>query len=188
MFRKMDLFDRAVDEFDARVQQVGDEQWDAPTPCTEWNVRDLVNHLVYEDKWVPPLLDGKTIAEVGDEFEGDLLGDDPKGSWDTAAVEAKRAAGRAGVEERTVHLSYGDVPGRRYITELLADHVIHAWDLARGIDGDDKLDPELVEFVYERFKPHKQELRASGVYGDRVEVADDADTQTKLLALVGRKA
>ncbi len=171
-----------------RVQQIRGEQWSASTPCTEWDVRALVNHLVNEDKWVTPLLDGKTIAEVGDEFDGDLLGDDPKGAWEAAADEARQAASRDGAEEKTVHVSYGDISGRRYITELLSDHVIHAWDLARGINGDEKLDPELVDFVYETMKPHEQALRASGVYGERVDVPDGADTQTKLLALVGRKA
>ncbi|MDQ3985484.1 MAG: maleylpyruvate isomerase family mycothiol-dependent enzyme, partial [Actinomycetota bacterium] len=70
-------FKKAVEEFDRRVEQIRDDQWELPTPCSEWNVRDLVGHLVYEDKWAAPLLEGQTIEQVGDRFEGDLLGDDP---------------------------------------------------------------------------------------------------------------
>ena len=70
-------YQRAVEAFGARVHAVGDDQWHLPTPCTEWDVHALVNHLVYEMRWSVPLFAGGTIAEVGDRFEGDLLGDDP---------------------------------------------------------------------------------------------------------------
>ena len=56
---------------------VGEDQWGAPTPCADWDVRELVNHVAGEDLWTAPLLEGSTIEEVGDRFDGDLLGDDP---------------------------------------------------------------------------------------------------------------
>ena len=70
----IELYRRAVDEFDRRVSEIGDDQWDDPTPCTDWNVRELVNHVAAEDLWVPPLVDGMTLEEVGDRFDGDVLG------------------------------------------------------------------------------------------------------------------
>ena len=84
------MFGRAVAEFDARVRQIGDHQWQAPTPDEDWSVRDLVNHLVGEDLWAPPLLAGSTIAEVGDRFEGDVLGAEPKAAWTAASAAAVR--------------------------------------------------------------------------------------------------
>jgi uncharacterized protein (TIGR03083 family) len=72
------LFGRSCREFDRRVAEVGADQWALDTPCTEWNVRTLVNHVTVEDLWVPPLLRGATIEEIGDRFDGDQLGDDPK--------------------------------------------------------------------------------------------------------------
>ena len=184
----VDLFERAVREFDTRVQQIKDDEWDNPTPCSDWSVRDLVNHLVYEDRWAPPLLEGQTIEQVGDKFEGDLLGDAPKEMWDEARDECLKAARREGAMEDTVHLSFADVPGSEYIIQLLNDHVIHAWDLARGIGADDKLDSDLVEMLYEGGKEREEEIRASGAFGEKVEPPPDADTQTKLLAIMGRKA
>jgi uncharacterized protein (TIGR03086 family) len=83
-----------------------------------------------------------------------------------------------------VHLSFGDVPGREYLGQLTADHVIHAWDLARGIGGDDRLDPELVEFVHDFMAPQVDQWRAAGVFGPAVDVPADADLQTKLLASI----
>jgi hypothetical protein len=71
------MFRAAVAEFDARIRQVGDHQWQAATPDEDWAVRDLVSHVVSEDLWAPPLLAGSTIAEVGNRFDGDVLGADP---------------------------------------------------------------------------------------------------------------
>src|SRR6266508_2731945 len=75
------LHARALERYGQLVQAIRDDQWNHPTPCTEWDVRVLVNHLVSENLWMPPLLEGKTIADVGDSLDGDLLGDDPKATW-----------------------------------------------------------------------------------------------------------
>ena len=87
------MFRGAVAEFDARVRQIGDHQWQAATPDEDWAVRDLVNHVAGEDLWAPPLLAGSTIAEVGDRFDGDVLGADPKAAW-SAAIPAARPPAR----------------------------------------------------------------------------------------------
>ena len=54
------MFRAAVAEFDARIRQIGDHQWQAATPDEDWAVRDLVNHVAVEDLWAPPLLAGST--------------------------------------------------------------------------------------------------------------------------------
>src|SRR4029450_12817312 len=138
-----DLYQRAVESFGARVHAVGDDQWHLPPPCTEWAVHTLVNPLVYEMRWSVPLFAGGTIAEVGARFEGDLLGDDPNGAWDAAAEQAVTVVRDDGVMERTVHLSFGDVPAQEYAQQLHADLLIHGWDLARATGGGDRLDPGL---------------------------------------------
>jgi uncharacterized protein (TIGR03086 family) len=183
-----ELFERSVKEFDIRVEQIKDDQWDKPTPCSEWSVRDLVHHLVYEDVWAPPLFEGQTIEQVGDRFEGELLGDDPKKAWASARDATLAAVSKPGAMEDIVHLSSGEVPGAEYTIQLLNDHMIHAWDLARGIGADDKLDPELVELIYAGASEREQEIRDSGAFGGHIDVPEDADTQTKLLAIMGRKA
>jgi uncharacterized protein (TIGR03086 family) len=182
------MFRQAVAEFDARVRQVGDHQWQAPTPDEDWAVRDLVNHVVGEDLWAPLLLAGSTIAEVGDRFEGDVLGAEPEAAWAAASAQAVRAVEENGAMGRIVHLSFGDFPGSEYALQLFADHLIHAWDLARAIGADETLDPESVEIVYGRMKPHESELNSSGVFGSHVEPADGAGLQTQLLAVFGRTA
>lgn len=188
MTEVVDLYRRAMEQFGDRLRAVRADQWDGPTPCTDWTVRDLANHVIGENRWMPPLLEGKTIADVGDALDGDLLGDDPAAAWDDAAAAALAAAREPGVMERTVHLSFGDFPGRYYVGQVLSDHVIHAWDLARAIGADEALDPELVRFAYDELVPQLDEARSAGAFGPRADVDEGADLQTKLLAEAGRRA
>jgi uncharacterized protein (TIGR03086 family) len=181
------LYRGAMEQFGRLLGRVEPEQWGAPTPCTEWDVRTLANHVIGENRWVPPLLEGKTIADVGDALKGDLLGDDPTGEWERAAKEAAAAAEEPGALERTVHLSFGDFTGRYYVGQVLSDHVIHAWDLARAIGAPESLDDELVAFAYDELVPQLDQWRAAGAFGPRVDVPADADLQTKLLAEAGRE-
>ena len=188
MSELVSLFDRAVTEFDTRVRAVADAQWSASTPNVEWDVRTLVNHVTGEDLWAPSLLDGMTIADVGDRFDGDLLGDDPKAAWVAAAAGARAAVGQEGALARTVHVSFGDIPGSDYLSQLVCDHVLHAWDLARAVGAEEQLDPELVEWVHGYLAPQAEAWRSAGAFGPRIEVPADADLQTRLLALTGRRA
>jgi uncharacterized protein (TIGR03086 family) len=186
MTGRRELHARAVEEFGDRVDRIRPDQWDLPTPCREWTVRDLVDHLVYEQVWVPPLLAGATIQEVGDQYAGDLLGDDPQEAWkraSAAAVEAVAAAGDLG--DFDVHLSYGSTTADHYVGELTSDLVVHAWDLARGIGADDTLDPELVEAVAASTPPGGPGPGA--IFDPPVPLPPDASPQDRLIALYGRQ-
>jgi uncharacterized protein (TIGR03086 family) len=177
----------AAERFDALVGRVGDDQWDAATPCADWDVRALVNHLVYEQRWVTPLLAGATVAEVGDRYDGDLLGDDPVGAWRDAAADARAAVMTDDVLGRTVHLSFGDVAGEFYLDQLTCDLIVHGWDLARGIGADEGIDPELADWCYAWSAPQEAFMKGSGLFGEHVEPPTDADVQTRLLNLFGRR-
>src|SRR5205807_9381556 len=54
----IEMYRRSVEGFGQRAMAIGDGDWDRPTPCADWTVRDLVRHLVYEELWTPPLLEG----------------------------------------------------------------------------------------------------------------------------------
>lgn len=180
-----ELYRRALERFGQHVHAVGADQWHLPTPCAEWDVRQLVNHLVYENRWMPPLLAGGTVEEVGTGLDGDLLGDDPIGAWDRAAAEAERSVFETD-PSRTVHLSGRDAPASRYVFEVFADLAVHAWDLAQAIGADGTIDADIVEVIYGRYKPVERLLKGSGQYGERIKVSPDASPQTKLLAVFGR--
>jgi uncharacterized protein (TIGR03086 family) len=181
----IELYQRATHEWTTRVRQVRADQWSARTPCSKWDVRTLVNHVVGEQRWLPPLMAGATLDEVGDRFDGDLLGADPVAAAAAAASEADAAVPDAVENKRTVHLSYGESPADEYARGVAADQLIHAWDLAAAIGADRRLDPELVEAVAEWYGPNEEAYRASGEIAARVEVNGD-DPQAALLGAFGR--
>ncbi|MDH2424097.1 TIGR03086 family metal-binding protein [Sphaerisporangium sp. TRM90804] len=181
--RTLELHAIAMDEFGLRVAMVGAEQWKAPTPCADWDVRALVNHLLVEQLWVPSLLEGATVEEVGDRFDGDRLGEDPVASWTEAATAAHAAFAAPGALDREVTLSYGRTPARRYCMEMAADLAVHAWDLARALGVDERVDAGLMAAAYDSLAPYA----GSDIFGPPVPVPQDADPQTRTLAVTGRR-
>jgi uncharacterized protein (TIGR03086 family) len=181
------LFAQASDAFATQVRAVTPDAWSSSTPCSEWDVRALVNHVVNELLWAPPLVEGQTIEQVGDRFDGDVLGADPVASTAKAVADAKASFGGEGALERTVHLSFGDFSGDNYCWQLISDLVVHTWDLARGIGGDDTMDPALAEKVHDFVAPMLKQMAGSPYFSAPVPVSDDSSPQEVLLAATGRK-
>ena len=179
------LYHRTVECWATRVNAVAEDQWDAPTPCSAWTVRDLVNHVVGEDRWTVPLMEGQSIEQVGARFDGDLLGADPIASGLEAAKEAVSVVAERLPGAGTVHLSYGDEEPGEYVRQLAADHLVHSWDLAAAIGGDTRLDPHLVAEVAAWFADREDLYRAAGLVGPRG--AATGDPQADLLAAFGRQ-
>lgn len=185
MDERVERYRAAMAAFGDKVHMIREDQWSDGTPCTEWDVRALVNHLVYENLWAPELFGGRTVPEVGERFEGDRLENDPVRAWDRSAAAAVAAANEEAMD-RTVHLSFADVPGAEYTWQLFTDLVIHGWDLARGIRADDTIDPAWADLLYADLGPREPEMKSWGMFGGTVNAPDGADTQTRLLAVVGR--
>ena len=123
-----ELHRRAVEGFAALVERVPGDRWDAPTPCAAWTVRDIVNHLVNEQRWTAPMFAGATIEEVGDRFDGDLLGADPVGAvraWAQPGHDVRSSWPRGWGEPVTIAarpkelLALGEMGG--WVTEVAAD-------------------------------------------------------------------
>jgi uncharacterized protein (TIGR03086 family) len=184
--RAVELFAESIGRFADRVDDIADEQWDRPTPCADWDVRALVDHVCTEQLWAPHLVDGETIEQVGDRYDGDVLGDDPKGTF-RRAVEASTAAFQRADLDAIVHLSFGDVPCRVYLDQMLTDAEVHGWDLCKGLGADTELEPETASYLLPGMEAQEELIRASGMFGDPVPVDDDADDAARLLALLGRR-
>jgi uncharacterized protein (TIGR03086 family) len=182
----LEAYRRGLHEFTDRVGQVAAGQWAAPTPCGGWDVRTLVNHVVVEDRWTVPMLAGSTVDEVGDRLDGDLLGADPAGAAQAAAARAELALGEPRALDRMVHLSAGDTPAREYLHQLLAEHLVHGWDLAVSIDAEPRLDAEAVRECARWFVDRKRFYRDSGLVDPGVDLPADAGDQDRLIAAFGR--
>lgn len=180
----LDLAIKAADEVVMRVEE---GHFGRPTPCSDWNVRQLLNHIINEVAWIPEMLAGKTIAEVGDALDGDLIGDDLRHSWKAYSETALEAAEQT-PPHKVVRLSYGNVPAEEYLQEVSGDIIIHTWDLARGIGAPFHIDESVALAIYDRTKDKISDWRKSGLVGEQVPVPPDASAEVKLLGLFGRKA
>jgi uncharacterized protein (TIGR03086 family) len=182
----LELFQRAQNQFSDRVDAVAPDQWDDES-LPGWSVADLVAHLVTEQLWVPPLLEGEPAAEGRfPDATDDLLGADPFTGWETAADGALAAFAEDHALMRTVHLSRGPTPASDYILELTADLVVHAYDLAAATDGDTQLDGELVTaaLVYAEGLP---EDGVPDLIDPALGVPPSAPPLVRLLARYGRR-
>jgi uncharacterized protein (TIGR03086 family) len=186
MAELVELFRRSIDRCTALVDAIGADQWSNPTPCADWDVRALLNHLTGEQLWAPHLVAGETIEQVGDRYDGDVLGDDPAAAWRASTPGSVAAFAEPGALDRSVHLSYGDESCREYLTQMLTDAAVHGWDLARATGGDEHIDPDTATLLLEHWRAREAMVRGSGVFGDAVDVAPDADDQAQLLGLLGR--
>ncbi len=181
-------FDAAVAGFQRTLGAVGADMWSAPTPCTEWDVRALTNHVCGEQRWLAALVGGQSMAQVGSSLDGDLLGDDPVATYARAAADARAVLEALPSLSVTVELSGGPTSVQRYCDEVGADTLIHTWDLARAVGADERLPADLLGVAATVVEPWLKPEGIPGVLAARIDVPDDADAQTRLLAALGRRA
>jgi uncharacterized protein (TIGR03086 family) len=177
---------RALQETGRIVAGVREDQWHDPTPCEGWDVHELLHHIVSGNRWVRPLVEGETIAGVGDRLDGDLLGQSPYMAYEASAADAERAFCEDGALGAPCAVSYGPIPGEVYCRDRFLDVLVHGWDLATATGQDATLDPELVAAALEIVEPHRGMLAASGAFGSPTDPPPGADPQTRLLAWLGR--
>ncbi len=185
----MDLLDahtRALASARRAIAGVPDDRWSDQSTCDAWTVRELVNHVTTGNWWAAELASGKTIEEVGDRLDGDVLDDDPLAAYDVSAAAADVVFRGPGALDAPCAVSYGPVPGSVYCGHRLLDVLVHGWDVARSTGQDATLDPELVEALWAVLEPQLDDLVGSGAFGVAVEVPPGADRQTELLARLGR--
>ncbi len=187
--------DRALERV---VMQVRDDQWDRPMPPDfatmrpegepPPTLREVVSYHASDEAWIPDMLAGRTMEEVGPTaYDGDLLGTDPKAAFARLVDQGVAAAEQVDDLERPVHFSYGDWSTEEALWHVTSFRALRAVDLARVIGADDALEPDLVQALWDGFSARAEQWRQFGVFPDPIEVADDAPLQQRLLALTGRR-
>ena len=173
---------RIAGAFTERVRATPADRWDSPAPVEGWVARDVVRHLV---EWFPAFLEGSTGITLP---AGPSVDDDPVGAWRSQTDAVQALLDDPAIAERVHDLPHiGTMPlGQAIAMIYTGDVFLHRWDLARATGQDETLDPDKCAEMFEGMLPMDEMLRQSGQYGPRVEVPDDADAQTKLLAFIGR--
>ena len=184
MSEVVDRYIRLADQFGARVEAAPDDAWENQSPCENWKARDVVKHVVETQR--------RMVWRInGSEGEPDPVSDDadPKQVWAESYAEAKAALQQPDAMAKTVPGPGGnDMPlemavGRIYASDVL----IHTWDLARAVGGDERLDADAVAQAFKGLEPMDAMIRQNNVFGPKVEPPEGADEQTRFLCFVGRK-
>jgi uncharacterized protein (TIGR03086 family) len=182
MSEQSDRFRTSAAQFSARVEAVPPEAWDNPAPCDGWVARDVVRHLV---EWIPHFFGERWGLALGG---GPSVDTDPAGAWVALRDAVQAAFDDPATAERVEDTPLGALPFEEAFDRIATSDVfLHTWDLARATGLDERLDPAEVRRLLVGMEPMDEALRSSGHFGPRVEVPDDADEQTRLLAFIGRQ-
>ncbi|MCG3750473.1 TIGR03086 family protein [Amycolatopsis sp. Poz14] len=164
----------------------GVSRWDAPTPCPEWTVRELVNHLVLGHRLFTAALSGAKGASL-DPRGSDALGDDPVASYRDAVAGLLAAFRQPGALEQVVEVPAGTVPGIVAVHLRIVEELVHGWDLARATGQEAKFEDALVEREIAFSAAKLADLPPErSPFAPPVPVAEDAPPLDRLVALLGR--
>lgn len=175
-----ELYRRVADDFGVRLAGVQPGQWDAGTPCTEWDVRALVAHVIAIHGRVRAALGDVELAEA--DAKGDLLA-----QWSSARQSVLAAVTDPAQAQQTLGGRFGEQTFETLVGRLLcADTLVHTWDLARATAQDEHLDAEAGTKALEFLRPLGEAIRGPGGFGPEITPPPGADTQTVLLNFAGR--
>ena len=182
MSEAQERYQRTAAGFDARVQAAPAASWNDQSPCTEWKARDVVAHVVDNHR--------RLIAELaGREPKPMTADEDPKGAWKTVYTAMGKLTEDPEAMARSVHGPMGEMPLGQLVPQFVCmDMLVHTWDLARAVGGDERLDQEFVREAYETVKPMDAMIRQPNVFGPKLDPPPGADLQTEFLYFLGRRA
>jgi uncharacterized protein (TIGR03086 family) len=184
-----EALERAVASTAEIVKGVRANDLSAPTPCSEWDVRALLNHIVgtlwltdglFADR---PPRHGMGPGQLPD---GDVLGGDPAAAYAEAAAAALVTATQDGALTRPHRTPVGEMPGPMLAGFTALDVFVHGWDLAKATNQRTDLDPELADHVLQFAAQAVPPDARPPVIGQPVDVSEDAPVVDRLVAYLGR--
>jgi uncharacterized protein (TIGR03086 family) len=176
-----DRYETIADGFGARVAGIPVDRWDAPSPCEEWQARDIVVHVVNVHRRALAGLDGSDPPQV-------TVDDDLRPAWTAATEGVRDALHDPDQASRVIHGGpFGEQPFEALVGRLVcADTLVHTWDLARSTGQDERLDPDAVTQAAAFLLPLDETIRRPGAFSPKIEPAAGADAQTRFLNFAGR--
>ena len=182
----VEMYERAIENAAAVVHNIKPDQLSDPTPCMEWDVRALLNHMVGGCEAIVKGASGEPMPSFD---EGDHLGDDYVGAFDRAAKSSVEVWRAPDSFDKTFSTPWGDTPGQILFGLALSDAVVHGWDLARATGQQLTADDETAEAIYtmttSMLEPKGGYPRGDS-FGDPVDVPDDAPALDRALGYLGR--
>jgi uncharacterized protein (TIGR03086 family) len=183
----MALFEQLDDvaaEFCRLVAATSIEAFDDPTPCAEWTIRLLINHVVAATEWYTCLVDARPTPDLS----ADQLGHDPVSAFSRRHREFREALSRAGALDATHHHSLGELSGSTLLKMRATEYIVHGWDLSRATGQIASFPDDLCLTYLEMYR----DLLAGRVreptrgFGVALQVVEDAPPLDRLVAFFGR--
>jgi len=181
----LELMPRAAAATATVVRGVTPDTLSAPTPCTDFDVRALLNHLLFYGptlagagrKELVPLPAADVNLASGD-WAGTLLAvlDDVASAWSTQAAW----------DGATRMVGPNEMPAPVIGGMLVGELALHGWDLARATGQTIVLDDALLTYLHEQLSGTAEQGRQMGAYGPEIAVPASASTLDKVLGLTGR--
>ena len=161
------------------VDSIDRSQFELPTPCDAWNVRQVLEHMIGGNRRIAgnPPAPGE-----------DVVGDDLTVAYAASAASAAATFEADGGFDRTFSLSFGEVPGRVAVLARSTDQLAHAWDLAKAVGMSTDLSPPMyttgLELLQLRFATSG---RNPETYADETKPRDGATAADRFAAFAGRR-
>jgi uncharacterized protein (TIGR03086 family) len=171
----LDLYDRASAWTTGKVARAAD-RLDARTPCDEWDLRTLLDHMLETQRYFASSARGEDASPPG-ATPPRTLSDDPAADFEGARQDVLRTFGEPGVVEKT-----GPALGIAF-----SDMLLHGWDVARATGQDTTMPDGLADAAYRMVHGRFTDEQRAGLFEPEVPVGDDAPPQDRLLAYTGRQ-
>jgi uncharacterized protein (TIGR03086 family) len=177
----------ATDHFAAVLSGVEPSRYGDPTPCPDWSVEQLIDHVIGGQHWAALLLAGEDGREALGRIMTMTFAADRRDSLAEAAAVQERAFAAAAPDTPVRHM-IGIVPAAHFLGMRIGDVLIHSWDLARAVGADETIPPTLVAAGLAIFEPQAERIASTGRFGaGPVGAPEPADDQQRLLHLTGRR-
>ena len=179
----VDALDQTFDHAYKVVAGVQPTQYGDPTPCDEWNVQQLLTHIVA----VTTVMGEATAAGEASRRPNDVaLAEDPTAQFRAAADAALAGWRKPGIMDETINAGPGPMPGRALAGINLLDTATHSWDLARATGQSSELPPAVAEAALEASHQIVNDQLRPGRFGPELDAPKDCGPTDRLVAFLGR--
>ena len=179
-----DLLERAYARLESLAAALTPMQLDAATPCPEWDVRALLNHVLGAGRMFTLVNAGQHVGPDA----GDLIGADPSSAIAKEAKNNVDAWRQPGALDGDRTYPFGTFPAPAALLLNITEVVVHNWDLAKATGQDPTIDPDVATVVHDFWEPIPIDpMRASGAFGPPIQVEATASRSHRLLGYLGRE-
>ena len=187
----IEMYEAAAQGFRQRLSGVQSDQMSSPTPCTEWDVKSLINHNINAAGFAEGVFRGNVTVNPQD-ISGPVPGANALEAFDAGIAKVVEAAKASGPLDQQIDTPIGKMTRGEFLIDMSWDLLVHTWDLAKGTNQNTTLDSGLVEVMYHAYEPQMDEMRQmefGGIkpMGAEVSVPASASLQDRFIGMMGRQ-